>query len=328
MDLASRLRARSSGRGERGLKISIPVAVLTMTALFAWLYGKGIDFSSVSLPWLAVGAVLVAAMPVFTAVRWLILLDHMASIRGAFAAVMRSLFIVRFVGLFTSAIAADVAGRFAFAARHTGKKRLLAGSLIVDRGFDLALVGMMLPAGALLLFGAGTPLVGGALAVGLLAPIPLFFAWNRLPARLGVPPIGPRNYAVLWVLTASRWLLLAASTVAVAWAAGISASVLELLILTSLAQLAVIFAISPGGWGVLEAGWIGLLVAVGVDTSDAAMFALLQRAVQTASFGLCAMGALVLLRTARFLRDEDAAPKPSEPVRPPAEPAVPQDLRA
>ena len=58
----------------------------------------------------------------------------------------------------------------------------------------------------------------------------------------------------------------------------------ELWAITALSQLTIVVAVTPGAWGVLEVGWVGMLAALGISTDDALEFALSVRVVQVLTF--------------------------------------------
>lgn len=242
----------------------------------------------------AVSVMVWSLLAVLAAVRWhLIAKRLLADEVPAFKGLLRTLLIARFLGLFTSAALADLAGRFLLAARDTSRKKPLAVSIAADKGLDGLLAALLLPAGLLLLSGAESELVLISLTAGILLPSVACFFRTRLKTRLRQIP-----YGILWALTVVRTLLMSAATSAVAIAIGLEVNPLVFFVLLPIAQFVALAALTPGGWGLVEAGWVGLLALIGVDVNEAAAFALAQRAVQVIAFGIGAFIAFALLSPA------------------------------
>ncbi len=72
---------------------------------------------------------------------------------------------------------------------------------------------------------------------------------------------------------------------AVAQAFNLPISVFEMLAVAPIIQLTVLVSFTPGGLGINEAGWIGVLTATGMAADEAAGFAVAYRIVQVATFG-------------------------------------------
>jgi hypothetical protein len=79
-------------------------------------------------------------------------------------------------------------------------------------------------------------------------------------------------------------------------------------------QLTVVSGVTPGGLGIVDLGWLGLLVAAGIGTAEASTFVIIQRAGLTLAFLLFAAGALVLDSLLRRLPAAAAGQQISAPI--------------
>jgi hypothetical protein len=61
-----------------------------------------------------------------------------------------------------------------------------------------------------------------------------------------------------------------------------------------MAQLTLVLGVTPGGLGIVDLGWLGLLTAGGIGTTEASTFVIVQRAGLTLAFLFLAAAALVL----------------------------------
>ncbi len=81
-------------------------------------------------------------------------------------------------------------------------------------------------------------------------------------------------------------------------------------------QLTVIVAITPGGLGINEAGWIGVLTAMGLGAEEAASYAVAFRVVQVVTFGAGAVATMALgAWQTRLERVSTALPAPESRVK-------------
>lgn len=294
-EVASRFDAlRSLCARHRRIAITVSVIVALVSSLFLvlWVTRAGVEFGSEHAPlWLATSGLSLTAMPFFGASRWQRISQARATGTIRFGTALRTIFLSRFAGLFTMAVAADFVGRFAVAGRGADSRRQVAVTLAVDRGFDGLYAGAIAPAAILLIVGAPQPLIGSTVLLGLVLP----FGALPIVRRMGhFSVVEWPIFARAWVLTVGRSLALAFGLVMAARGAGLEIGAVELFLLTPLAQVVSIFALTPGAWGVLEAGWLGLLIATGVSAEVAAAFALAQRVVLTTTFALGALGTLIV----------------------------------
>ena len=88
--------------------------------------------------------------------------------------------------------------------------------------------------------------------------------------------------------------------------------VFEMLAVAPIIQLTVIISVTPGGLGINEAGWIGVLTAMGMAADEAAGFAVAYRIVQVATFGIGAVAATALTAWSARMDQNDAPSTASE----------------
>lgn len=240
--------------------------------------------------WLAFAACFLSLMPVPAARRWLLVLRGLAVGGVRFRQVVKAMLMLRFVGLFTSALASDLVGRFALIAPTVQQRRRVAISLGIDRGLDVVYAIALAPIAALAIMGYFPGHSFSLLAAAVVTP-PLL---GMLAVSAGPFRSRPTRRDVLdaWVCTAVRNLCLAAAAYGVMRALAIHAPFATVAALTALSQLTAGLSVTPGAWGILEAGWIGLLTSVGVPVQEAAQFAVMMRGLQTLTFGVGAAAAM------------------------------------
>jgi uncharacterized membrane protein YbhN (UPF0104 family) len=239
-----------------------------------------------------VAGLFLTVMPLVGAARWAQILRMLGERQLRYGALLRALLLARFAGTFTSSIGADIVGRFALASRSISSRRVLLGSLACDRGFDAVYAAALIPAAVLVITGLSHSLAVAALAVGMVAPLALIplAGRTRLASRvekrfLTLSTSSAREVRSLWLLTVVRSVSFALAAYAVAQAFNLPISVFEMLAVAPIIQLTVIVSFTPGGLGINEAGWIGVLTAMGMAPDEAAGFAVAYRIVQVATFG-------------------------------------------
>jgi uncharacterized membrane protein YbhN (UPF0104 family) len=206
-------------------------------------------------------------------------------------------------------------------------------TVMVDNAFDVGLLGLLaLP--ALLYFQGDVPLF----IIGLVAGVVIILAaglvwWGTAPDRLtplwrwvrrwpwlaeklnlteetAVAPLPPsRDSLQILVLTLVLALTLSLGYFAVARAVGLEAPPWLFLACFPITQLSLIIAIAPGGLGIFDLGWLGLLRLGGVSEADALSFVIAQRA-YIFVIVLLLMGASWLIG---LLTDGETAVSPPDP---------------
>jgi uncharacterized membrane protein YbhN (UPF0104 family) len=268
------------------------------------------------LGWALVGLLGTTLASFATAARWKLLAEVMGGTRLPFIAYFYGIVLTRLLGQFTSTAAMDLVGR-GLALRSAGSQRGIghaAMQVVLERTLDaalpLTLVGWALavqyqalpipPLASLLL----AAVVFVALAVPLLRPgvrITLrLYLWLRLridrlrrrqiEAQIESDPELPLVDLTLSAKVAGYSLLRFASVVLQFWGiaatVGIELSWQQITTATSVAQLISMIGLTPGGLGVLEAGWAWGLGWVGADTIAISIFVLAQRVGVIVNFGL------------------------------------------
>jgi uncharacterized membrane protein YbhN (UPF0104 family) len=199
---------------------------------------------------------------------------------------------------------AELGGRTLWLHRWRGLPLLPAAqAVMIDRLCDL-LVSLAALAGPLLWLAGLLPLAG-ALAAMALAPLLLVLAlpatlrllgWlvgeraRRLPLlgqHLASWPALPRLAEPVWrralLLSLAKLLLVTARVPLVAGAVGLALPAGVLWLAAPLGQLAYLVAITPAGIGLYEAGWFGILGALGGEVGAIAAFVVVLRACLIAS---------------------------------------------
>ena len=170
--------------------------------------------------------------------------------------------------------------------------------VMVDNLFDLLLLGVLtLP--SLLFLQAGMSvwifwgwcvlLIGGVTAVFWWATHHQHILWQRLgripwlAQRLNLdeespllPP--PQSIVVVAFLTVLLSLAIATSFYAIGQAIDVPATWMLFIAIFPITQLSLIVAIAPGGLGIFDLGWLGLLRLGGISETDALAFVIAQRA--------------------------------------------------
>lgn len=266
--------------------------------------------------WALVGLLGTTIASFATAARWQLLAEVMGGTRLPFITYFYGIVLTRLLGQFTSTAAMDLVGRGVML-RSAGSQRGIghaAMQVVLERTLDLALPLVLLgwaftvqldalpmtPAVILLL----ACVVFVALAVPLLRPgvrITLrLYLWLRLridrirrkqiEAQIDADPEPPPVDLQLSAKVAGYSLLRFASVIlqfwGIAFTVGIDLSWQQITTATPVPQLAGMIGLTPGGLGVLEAGWAGGLGWIGLDAIAISIFVLAQRIGVIVFFGL------------------------------------------
>jgi hypothetical protein len=97
----------------------------------------------------------------------------------------------------------------------------------------------------------------------------------------------------IWSLTLLRSILLPLQFVIIAEAFDLGISPWVIFAVWPVAQVTLVTGLTPGGLGIADLGWLGLLVAAGVGTTEASTFVIAQRAGLTLAYLFFAAGAVV-----------------------------------
>lgn len=89
--------------------------------------------------------------------------------------------------------------------------------------------------------------------------------------------LAPSLTIPLFGLSFLRFINLALRSYLISWLIRLNVSPIIIMSISSIVQLSLIIAVTPGNMGLLEWGWVGLLSLVGVSVLDAGQFALAAR---------------------------------------------------
>jgi uncharacterized protein (TIRG00374 family) len=245
-----------------------------------------------------------------TAARWRLLAEVMGGTKLPFSTYFHSLVWTRVLGQLPllPTVAVDLVGR-GWALRSAGSKRGLghaATQVVLERMFDgmlpiVLLVWALAVRREWLPFAPGVSL--GLFCAGfLLVAIPLLrpgvrvalrvYLWLKLrvsrrrleqieadaEAELAeTPAVDARLATRVALLSLARYATVVLQFWGIAGAIGLTIAWDDMTAATSLAQLAGLLSVTPGGLGILEAGWAGGLGWVGLDSEPISLFVLAQR---------------------------------------------------
>lgn len=282
--------------------------------------------------------VALVAVTFVSAIRWGSITDGLAGRRIlSFSEYYTALLTSRVLGLFVSRSGSDLGVRFmAVAGSRRAPARISAASVFLDQLFDLTLllvwVGPALlvatetvegPLGKALLTLASVVAFAMMLglhrilgwtvraigwSLGLVARIPsparaqtfLLARKRNVESLLGSEDLSRRRLSWLAGLTFGRYLLNALMFFAVARALNLEIGWHVYVLTGALVQLSLVVAATPGGLGVMDAGWVVALGLAGVPTETTAAFLVGQRAFQYLGFpALAALSSLSLVGSSR-----------------------------
>lgn len=276
--------------------------------------------------------------------RWQVLIRTLISAPGPPLSVLYvQVMISRVIGLFISRAASDLGTRI-IALRQSTKTSLgrASASVIIDNLMDISVVSLFGLPGVLFLTGAVSAAVAtaimGAIAIASLIAAPLAISsgarsqlvpcFTDLTRRLrvgrfslgsGARPewpdalqrLGRSASAAAWALTLLRFVLGTLQFILLAEAFDLGISPWVFFTIVPLVQVILVTGVTPGGLGIVDLGWLGLLVAAGTGTAEASAFVIAQRAGLTLAFLLLAATAIVVDTLLRRLPTATAGPQSS-----------------
>jgi uncharacterized membrane protein YbhN (UPF0104 family) len=290
---------------------AIAFAALVMYLVPSWddLTGR----ADVAAPYLLVGLAGAALAHVAVAARWKLLSEATGGTRLGFWAYLHSLLVTRFIGQFAPSLAMDLVGR-GVALRTVGSKRGIGHAttlVVLERLFDL-----IIPAALLLwaftvrrpgLEDQAAALLALTTAAFLLIATPGLRPLARLALRIyarvarvpdGELPVGVTTWIAFQValLGVARFAAVLVQFAGIGAGVGIFLGWSDWMAATPLAQLTALVGITPGGLGVVEAGWWAGLAWVGVEGPVIGLFLLAQRTALIAFLGTLALATWPLAR--------------------------------
>lgn len=243
-----------------------------------------------------------------TAARWRLLAEVMGGTKLAFSNYFHALVLTRVIGQFLPTVAVDLVGR-GLALQSAGSKRGLghaATQVVLERLFDgvlpIVLLGWALtvrrewlpldPLASLGLFCLGffllaIPCLRPGVHVALRA-----YLWLKLKiprrrrAQVGAeadaelaetPAVDAKLASQVALLSLARYATVMLQFWGIAGAVGLTIGWDDMTAAASVAQLAGLLSLTPGGLGILEAGWAGGLGWIGLGPEPISLFVLAQR---------------------------------------------------
>jgi uncharacterized protein (TIRG00374 family) len=242
-----------------------------------------------------------AGIALFSALKWKVALQ---SIGGGKAPRLGSLIhyfmIGRVLGLVVPMDVGDFAARTAsLKLDHSVPLGKASYSVYLDRTFDVIVAGILITPSALFILGAIRPQLGIviyclAFAAGLLCFVllgrqtiefllvifhALFAAICKIPGIRSRVDVGVERSLLaacsfrsvaptLYLLSGAKFLFTALRFLSIALAMHIGVSVAGMLLFAPGAQFAAVFSFTPGGMGMVDWSWSGLLYKMGVDRHD------------------------------------------------------------
>lgn len=103
------------------------------------------------------------------------------------------------------------------------------------------------------------------------------FIKKRLPERIDIPDFGKKTNTRIYAASILKMAFTMARFVMFAFALNIMVNPEIIILGTPLGQLGYLFSFTPGGLGIFEAGWYGILQLAAVSTQTALLFVVGQR---------------------------------------------------
>lgn len=297
---AARWRRRILAAGSLALGIALFVLVL-------WLGGEEMlaALREAALAPLALAFVISLLLYPLAAWRWAAITNHLAGEQVASYALflkMRAMFAAG--GLLAPRELVEFGGRTLWLVRNCGQPMTRAvKGVFIDRICDIVL-SLIALAGALgyWLLGLEAALSAG-LMIGATCASVLLLPWlfHMIAINLGrlsalferlerlkllgafvaklksAVTLEPRIWRMALFLSLLKWTVLVARAVLLAMAVKLTLSPFVLINASPIGQLANVIAITPGGFGIYELGWFGILVYAGGGVAAASAFVVLLR---------------------------------------------------
>jgi uncharacterized protein (TIRG00374 family) len=240
------------------------------------------------------------------AIRWGILSNEISGVKLTSWTIYYHYFIIsRALGFVLPKDLTDIGLRTASLKKRHGKRLSHAGaSVILDRLFDVIFMLVFLIAVLPFWFNWGNdktsfalmilfPLIIGIVLLSkrklffqiiefifhlVLKPFTRFsFFKKRVPNGFSLDGISKTALYKIFLLSFFKFVFTVARLVFFVYALGLSISPTIIALGTPLGQLSYLFAFTPGGLGIFEAGWLGILKLAGTGTTEALNFVVGQR---------------------------------------------------
>ncbi|MEK6276963.1 MAG: lysylphosphatidylglycerol synthase transmembrane domain-containing protein [Actinomycetota bacterium] len=304
--------------GWRVQLVGLVISVISIAAVVWWAsrqQAPELPSTAAGLSALAAGVVVYLLITLVRGERWWWLLHHSG------AAPSRSdaygLTAVSYMGNnVLPARGGDVMGVYLMAPRAQTGMRNVIGTLVAARVLDAAAVGLLLML-SLALLGASTPgggrlvFAGALILLGCTAVLAGYLLRNHPPVRRLIEFIAPmtratrdlrgRHGVAMVGITVGIWLMESGVYAAVASAAGVEISALEVVYVTALTNVFVAIPSGPGYVGTFDAAVLFAVKAVGASGSEAVSFLIMLRFVLFVPVTVAGL-ALLLLRYGGWIR--------------------------
>jgi uncharacterized protein (TIRG00374 family) len=277
------------------------VAGVILMAAFVW-WGRGDIGKMLNLrpiP-LALCLILTLGMALTSVAKWRICLRSMGEEGASFRALFHYFMIGRVLGLVIPMELGDLSARtVSLKCEHSISVGRGSYSVYLERSFDILVSVILLVPSTLFILDVIGPTTGLVIAgIGFVAGLVCFALFARrtvellallygllLKAICRIPWLRGRVDAEaeskalavadlgsaapkLYLLSGFKFLLTAFRFAAIAVAVGISVGLAEIMLFAPGAQFALVFSVTPGGLGVVDWSWSGLLYKIGVDRHD------------------------------------------------------------
>ena len=257
-----------------------------------------------SIPRALLALAVVALASAVMALRWKVVAGAIHGSNYRFSTTFRSFVLARFLGFFVSPVAMDLIGRrlgMKLQSQTSSTTSILV-QIVIERWFDVLLPAVLIasfaffdvPAGDSILWHASLACIIGT-TVGLLTLRPIILTLQRLQFRFLRTTISSPPPQVTWstlgaiaALGALRWMTIIWHTDTIAAAFGLHLNAEALTLGTATSQLAGVIAITPGGLGIQEAGWLIGLKNAATSTQEGSLIAIVQRIGAAVCFAILA----------------------------------------
>lgn len=281
--------------------------------------------------WLAVGILAQGGLAVMMPYRWIVM-SRGAGIDIPYLPACRLTAYMSLAGAVIPQSVADLGGRGLWASRRTGSGLLDSCNVVLcDRLLDVYAIGLFLPTGVAWAYRLAPPwgCMTGAAGMALLGFAVLYLMKGRffLLFDLGfrcvrrvcdlIPPLRGRfNWHVspitldnrtlvgVYVISMLKFGLITLGTLAYFKAVHIDVPVALVFFALPITQFVFIFAMTPGGLGIFELGWVGVLTLNGLPDADIGLFLVSQRLCATVAVLFWAAAAFALIRKSPFERGD------------------------
>ncbi|MEM7002950.1 MAG: lysylphosphatidylglycerol synthase transmembrane domain-containing protein [Pseudomonadota bacterium] len=295
--------------------LSVLLAVALIAGLILFAGADLLDAIAASNPWLLTLSLLLSATTFpLASWRWWMISNALAGYQiSSFHDFLRARVALACGGLVAPRELVETGGRTLWLIKFRQQRPTLAiNGVLIDRICDLGISGVALSGGlVLLLWQPPATAAAGITLASSLALVAMILALQLVLPRL-LPSAGrsadqphinehppwrmrllesrdiwlnmpTRVVAAALALSVVKFYILLVRAVVVGLAVGSAVSAADLLTISPWAQMANLVSLTPGGFGVYEASWFGLLQMLGAAIATAVAFVLVQRVCELTS---------------------------------------------